>query len=80
VRPLVKQQTVFNINTVVYLRILQDQLDHLLEEQLDHRLEDFEEHGRLLQGQLRDAVENVREITTLAEQLALLGMTRDRHD
>ncbi len=38
------------------------------------------EHGRLLQGQLRDVAENIREITTLAEQLARLEVTRERHD
>jgi len=107
VRPLVQQQTVFNIRTLVYLRILQEQLDHLVEDLrgLGRGLEDLgrgleeqgqlvgwlggrtdqlelrsTEHGRLLQGQLRDVAENIREITTLAEQLARLEVTRERHD
>lgn len=42
------------------------------------------EQDRLLQGQLRDAAENIRELTLLAEQLAALkahlAETRDRSD
>jgi hypothetical protein len=108
VLPLIQQQTDFNIRAVGYLRILQDQIDHMAElgrglEQLGRSLEHQSrmsgwlssrvdqleiggnEQGRLLQGQLRDAAQSIRELTVLAEQVATLKAqlaveTPDRSD
>jgi len=86
---------------VGYLRILQGQLDDManLGRSLEHqsrmsgwlscRVDQLEiggnEQGRLLQGQLRDAAQNIRELTVLAEQLATLrahlaAAAQDRSD
>jgi len=74
VRPLIQQQTDFNIRVVGYLRIVQEQFEIIgwLSRRVDQLEIGGNEQGRLLQGQLRDAAQNIRELTVLAEQVAAL--------
>jgi hypothetical protein len=67
VRPMAHQQSTLNAEMVGYLRILQDEVDHMARH--SERIERLE---ALARGQLQESAENVRELTALAERLARL--------